>query len=612
MVNLGIFAHIDAGKTTLTEQILYISGLVSSPGTVEEGTTESDYLKVEIERGISVLSSILQFRCKVGKKEFCLNLIDTPGHLDFRSQVETVLPGIDLAVIVLDASRGVESQTVLIHEILAQNQVPEIFFVNKLDRFPDRLSDSAIAIEELLGFSPSLLLQDGKYAWKNPEAFNEASHLELIQWSEKYSQKYLEDTQSLYTISIQALLEGIWKRKIFPITGGSASLGTGVGELLELIYELEQWKIRNQESFSRKNKDSEVTVLKRMIHPKLGKVSIARSHRRLEQGTRCGKNGIILNSFYKLFGQEAEPLEFVAEGDIFATKDLNSVPILISGEEPGFSLVVEPESLEDKEELIGVLDDLIWEDPSYRFVYNPDSGNYQIWGRGELHLEILQTRLEESLKKKFHFGNITVARYEYLKTMVKKLVLEHTAFGGKFSSGRIVANLRDTADFSKQIAFAVSLPDKIHDAIVAGFHEALSRGNYHLEVLGAFLEVESYEPPPEVTEVTPPLVKVAVVSGIRSALAESTDRIGPVSELEVEVLDSDVGNVLSLLQKRDCKILDIRKKDSGKSLILARAGTENLLGFSGALRNMTKGIGFSLQRNFFDPANYTVLRKMVR
>jgi elongation factor G len=123
------------------------------------------------------------------------------------------------------------------------------------------------------------------------------------------------------------------------------------------------------------------------------------------------------------------------------------------------------------------------------------------------------------------------------------------------------------------------------------------------------LVVESYEEPTIYSDKTPSLLKVAVVSGLRNSLLDQTVMIGPVSDLEITVDDSYVGNVLSLLQKREGQITDIRKSFSGKSLIIARAGTENLLGFSGALRNMTKGTGISYQRNSFNPENYLVLNE---
>lgn len=605
-INLGIFAHIDAGKTTLTERILHIAGVIPSPGTIQEGTTESDTLLVEIEKGISVLSSLIQFDASKISSGLKINLLDTPGHLDFRSQVESVLDCIDIAVVVIDGSRGVESQTILLHQELSAKNIPEIFFINKLDRAEDQLSDTLVSLEELLGRTPIIPFQekDYSYLWKNPELFTERQHLEILEWSDELSAEYISSPEKLYTTSIKALFKGIVSSKIHPVLGGSAYFGQGVLPLLELISCLE---FPVPDVLPGEN----LILSKRLLHPELGRLTIARALVDFKKDTEMEVKGekVNISRMVHLAGDRWRNIDHITEGDLFATPDLNQLAPVSRGEDSNFIVVLEAYHTEDSEELWNVLSELVWEDPSYLLKKNPETGNVQLFGRGELHLEVAQRRLEESFKKNYAIGDYSVARYELLKKMEKKLALEHIAFDEKLSSGKLVANLRDTADFSKRIAFEVSLPEKIQNAITTGFHEAMSRGNYHLELMGLDLVVESYEEPTIYSDKTPSLLKVAVVSGLRNSLLDQTVMIGPVSDLEITVDDSYVGNVLSLLQKREGQITDIRKSFSGKSLIIARAGTENLLGFSGALRNMTKGTGISYQRNSFNPENYLVLNE---
>lgn len=604
-INLGIFAHIDAGKTTLTEQILHLAGILPSPGSIEEGTTESDTLKVEIERGISVLCSLLQFNCSTIAEDFRINLLDTPGHLDFRGQVESVLNCIDIAIVLVDGNRGVESQTILLHNELQAKKIPEIFFINKLDRAQDYLADCLVSLEELFGETPHILFneKDMTFIWKNPENFTERQHLELMEWSEDLSESYLDSPDNLHELSMKGLRKGIIENKIFPVLGGSAYMGFGVRELLELVYLIDPVKPISLPGM-------DLLISKRIVHGDLGRLTMARTLLPLKVPGRCNfrSEAIEISTAYRLLGENFIEVESLESGDIFVTPDLNSFSPEYPSPENSFVMVIEPYSSEDRQELESVLENLSWEDPVYEVLKNPETGNYQIWGRGELHLDVFCQRLEETFKKKYTIGNFSVASYELLKSMDLKLALEHTAFDNKISSGKLVANLRDTADFSKQIAFEVSLPEKIHNAIKTGFYEALASGNFHLDVMGAKLTVESYQAPIESTDATPSLLKVAVLSGIRNALLGCTSRIGPVSDLEVMVADKDVGNVLSLLQKKEAKVLDIHKKFSGKSLIIARASTQNLLGFSGALRNMTKGTGISYQRNSFNPENYILLK----
>ncbi|WCL51077.1 GTP-binding protein [Leptospira sp. GIMC2001] len=605
-INLGIFAHIDAGKTTLTEQILHIAGILPSVGTIEEGTTESDTLIVEIERGISVLSSLMQFECKNFDQPFRINLLDTPGHLDFRTQVESVLDSIDLAVVLIDGSRGVESQTIMLHEALSEKNIPEIFFINKLDRAEDFLPESLVSLEELLKKTPPIVFIEGSYnyIWIQPDKFSERTHLELIEWNEELVGEYLSNPNKLYEISRLGLLTGLEKSKLTPVFGGSAYFGQGVRELLDFIGLL-NFPIPVPVT------GAEIILSKRINHSELGHLTLARTLRDFSCGDMLGCQGqnIPITQAYHLLGDKAISINKIQAGDIFASPDLNNLKSIAPVYDSPFVAIIEAEQSQDRIEIWNALSELSWEDPSYILKEDSSTGSYQLYGRGELHLEIAISRFRELCLKNFAVGELQVARYERCKTMVKKLALEHTAFESKNSSGKLVAILEDTAGFSKHIAFEVSLSEKIHNAISTGFFEALSQGNYHLEVLGAQLTIVSYEPPEAGTEFTPSLLKVALLSGVRQALQDQTELIGPVSDLEVFVDDTYVGNVLSLLQKRSAHIIDIRKRFSDKSQILARVGTENLLGFSGALRNMTKGTGISFQRNTFSPENYNVLNE---
>ncbi|PJE01965.1 MAG: hypothetical protein CK427_09175 [Leptospira sp.] len=605
IINLGIFAHIDAGKTTLTEQILHIAGAIRTVGSIEDGTTESDSLDIEAERGISILSSLLQFELQTNDSKIKINLLDTPGHLDFRNQVESVLDSIDLAIVVLDGSRGVESQTVLIHKELQDKKVPEIFFINKLDRNPENLSEAIISIEDILGKSPCVLFHEDKnyVIWQNPEKFSEREHLDLFEWNDELSTEYLEQPSRIYDISKRGLFQGIVNQKLTPVLGGSAYFGKGVPDIIHLISQLDF-------PIPIALDGNELIVSKRMIHAELGKLTFARALKPFRKNNiaHIKNKRIPLNRIYHLFGDKAKEVLSVELGDMFASPDLNVLEPARPTVDSPFAVVVEPDLGEDRNELWEAMSSIVWEDPSYRMEVDSESGSFFLWGQGELHLEIFRDRLLKKFHKKFTYGELKVARYELSKIMEKQIVFEHTAFG-KYSSGKISATLRDTAGFSKLIAFEVSLSEKIQNVVTTGFHEAMSRGNYHLEVLGLECLVHSFEPPEVDSDQSLILIKIAVVSGIRNALSEKTDIIGPISDLEILVDDIHLGSTLSLLQKRNAQVIEVLKKNSSNSMVLARAGTENLLGFSGALRNMTKGTGISYQRNSFNPEKYNVLNE---
>ncbi len=607
IINLGIFAHIDAGKTTLTEQILHISGVIPSLGSIEEGTTESDTLSVEIERGISILSSLLQFEYKSNTGIIKFNLIDTPGHLDFRNQADSILDTIDIAIVLIDGSRGVESQTTLLHKSLQDKKIPEIFFINKLDRSSDNLSETIISIQDLLKKTPSILFHTNDYhsIWDYPENFSESDHLELIEWNEELSSQYLDDTSLLFELSLSGLKLGIVESQLHPVLGGSAFLGNGVRELLELISLLEF-------PVPRPNADSDVILSKRINHQELGPITLAKALKDIStnQEFRLQNQIAKVQTIYNLLGDRVTKLDKIHRGDIFVSSDLNNFNHLNNDFQYPYIVVVEPEFAGDRPELLDFMEAIVWEDSSYKISEDEDTGSILLSGQGELHLDVFQDRLRKFFNKNFTFGELKVARYELSKIMEKQIVFEHIAYGDKISSGKISATLRDTAHFSKQIAFEVSLPEKIQNVVTTAFFEALSRGNNHLEVLGMDCKIHSYEPPSFSNgDQTLVLVKIAVVSGIRSLIAGCTDLVGPVSELEILVADIYLGSVLSLLQKREAQIQEVSKKNSSNSIVFARAGTENLLGFPSALRNMTKGTGVSFQRNIFNSENYNVLNE---
>ncbi|PKA21997.1 elongation factor G, partial [Leptospira sp. mixed culture ATI2-C-A1] len=172
-----------------------------------------------------------------------------------------------------------------------------------------------------------------------------------------------------------------------------------------------------------------------------------------------------------------------------------------------------------------------------------------------------------------------------------------------------IAVLEDTADFSKQIAFEVSLPEEVKNSIETSFLEACLHGFYGEEVAGLKFRVLSYEMPKGDLQITLTLLKVAVLSGIKELFPSNTYLVGPLTEVEVMVDADHLGVVLSDLSRRNAKVVSIWEAVAGKSHLKANAPAQNLLGFSGALRNMTKGIGISWERTAFTYEFHAVLKE---
>src|SRR5438105_5154977 len=224
-LNLGILAHVDAGKTTLTERLLYAAGVIDELGSVDKGTTQTDSLSLEQRRGITIKSAVVSFEID----DIVVNLIDTPGHPDFIAEVERVLGVLDGAVLVISAVEGVQSQTRILMRALHRLQIPTLMFVNKLDRrgadpervlreIRDRLTPAAIAMGEELG---------------------DAAVDVLAEHDESLLAAYLDDDAIISTDDLRTKLAAQTRRAlVHPVFFGSARTGAGVDVLMAGLGEL--------------------------------------------------------------------------------------------------------------------------------------------------------------------------------------------------------------------------------------------------------------------------------------------------------------------------------------------------------------------------------------
>ena len=224
-LNLGILAHVDAGKTTLTERLLYAAGAIRQPGRVDDGTTQTDTLALEQQRGITIKSAVVSFAID----DVAVNLIDTPGHPDFIAEVERVLDVLDGAVLVISAVEGVQAQTPLLMRALQRLQVPTLLFVNKTDRHgadPEAVLD---AVRERL--TPAVVPMDG--------ALRESALAVLAENDEALLAAYVEDEHDVSEERLREQLARQTKRAlVHPAFVGSARTGLGVPALMSGIAEL--------------------------------------------------------------------------------------------------------------------------------------------------------------------------------------------------------------------------------------------------------------------------------------------------------------------------------------------------------------------------------------
>lgn len=632
---VGIFAHIDSGKTTLTERILFEAGKISAVGSIEDGNTESDSLQEEIERGISIRTTFYSIPWKTTFGEYQIQIVDTPGHIDFRNQVTDLLPAMETAIVVLEAGSVVQSQARLVMEELLLAKVPMVFFINKLDRFGEEYLDTLVSLEEILDQAPVTLFQrnpEGKmeYYLKAPTRFSKAVKEELISWNDDLMISSWNDTSGQTDFTMIGLHTGPKEGKLYPVYGGSAKTGEGVRELLDLVLWTEPKEPLLEEGIP-------VLVLSRRTNEELGRYSVVYPTSEITTKGLDGfakKTKTILPVFYEEGGfsfvdpETLDPISTLQPGKLVLLKEnsgLISHPgkrlqFRTNGEGPKdsnpsdripspFSVVIEPEHSDEKEFWLCRLEELTWEDPGYQLQNKEDTGQLVLFGRGELHLEIGIRRIRERTEKKLNFSSINIAKIELLKKMSHKVALEHRAFEDQKSSGALIAVLEDTADFSKQIAFEVSLPEEVKNSIETSFLEACLHGFYGEEVAGLRFRILSYEMPKGDLQTTLTLLKVAILAGVKELFPSNTYLVGPLTEVDVMVDADHLGVVLSDLSRRNAKVESIWEAVAGKSHLKANAPAQNLLGFSGALRNMTKGIGISWERTAFTSEFYAVLKE---
>ncbi len=480
--NIGIMAHIDAGKTTTTERILYYTGVTYKIGEVHEGTAVMDWMPQEQERGITITSAATT----CSWKDYRINIIDTPGHVDFTIEVERSLRVLDGAVAVFDAVAGVEPQSETVWRQANKYGVPRIAFMNKMDRvgadffmsvesMVEKLGANPVAVQIPIGkedrFRGSIDLVTMRAFYFDDETLG-AKYVEadipeeLIVQAKEYREKLLEAIADIDEIIMEkylsgqeispeeiksALRRGTVEMKITPVLCGSAFKNKGVQLLLDAIVDylpspLDIPPIKGINPLD----GSEVVRLasdeqpfsalafKIMTDPFVGQLTFIRVYSGIlsagsyvYNSTKDVKERI--GRLLKMHANKREDIKEVRAGDIAAVVGLkntltgdtlcdeNNPVILESMEfpEPVISVAIEPKTKADQEKLSMALGKLAQEDPSFRVSFNEETGQTIISGMGELHLEIIVDRLTREFKVGANVGKPQVAYKETIKGVSK-------------------------------------------------------------------------------------------------------------------------------------------------------------------------------------------------
>ncbi|HDX9589549.1 TPA: elongation factor G [Bacillus pseudomycoides] len=479
--NIGIMAHIDAGKTTATERILYYTGRIHKIGETHEGASQMDWMEQEQERGITITSAATTAQWKGHR----VNIIDTPGHVDFTVEVERSLRVLDGAVAVLDAQSGVEPQTETVWRQATTYGVPRIVFVNKMDKIGadflysvgtihDRLQANAHPIQLPIGAEDQFtgiidLVEECAYMYTNDLGTDiqridiPAEHKELAdeyrgklieavaELDEEMMMKYLEGEE----ITVEELKAGIRKAttsvEFFPVICGSAFKNKGVQILLDAVIDylpspLDVPAIKGtlpdtDEEVERHSSDEEpfaALAFKIMTDPYVGKLTFFRVYSGVLNSGSYVKNSTKgkrerVGRILQMHANSREEISTVYAGDIAAAVGLKdtttgdtlcdekSLVILESMEfpEPVISVAIEPKSKADQDKMGTALSKLSEEDPTFRAHTDQETGQTIIAGMGELHLDIIVDRMRREFKVEANVGAPQVAYRETFRAAAK-------------------------------------------------------------------------------------------------------------------------------------------------------------------------------------------------
>jgi elongation factor G len=477
--NIGIIAHIDSGKTTTTERILFYTGRTYKIGDIDEGSTQMDWMPQERERGITIVSAATT----TFWRDVRINIIDTPGHVDFTAEVERSLRVLDGGVVIFDAEEGVQSQSETVWRQADKYKVPRICFINKMDKLGADFEATVEEIRERLGANPVVMT----YPYGKEQEFKgviDVLNLKTLIWDqdqtgEKYTikdeipgelkdkimtlraqlvekiaetddtllNKYLEGQEIAIDELRRALRNATMSYKLIPVFSGSSLRNKGVQPVLDAIvdYLPSPMDLKKIKGINPKNQQEEERLLtpdekfsalafKIQLDPHVGKLTYARIYSGvLESGSYVynvnnGKKERV-SRVLLMHANQREEIDKAFAGEIIAlvgpkdTKTGDSLadennPILlekITFPEPVISLAIEPKTKADQEKLSYALQRLSEEDPTFKVKINHETGQTIMSGMGELHLEILVDRMKREMGMNVNVGKPQVAYKETIK-----------------------------------------------------------------------------------------------------------------------------------------------------------------------------------------------------
>ncbi|HOF12520.1 MAG TPA: elongation factor G [Treponemataceae bacterium] len=665
MRNIGIMAHIDAGKTTTTERILYYTGKIHRIGEIDDGAATMDWMSQEQERGITIQSAATTTYWK----DCQINIIDTPGHVDFTAEVERSLRVLDGAVAVICAVGGVQPQTETVWRQANEYKVPRLCFVNKMDRVGADFYAALDDVAEKFGETClALVLPIGKES--NYEGlidlirmkelrFDVESEGEIIheseidasrraeaeEWREKIidalsmhndeiAELYLSGEDVPEALIIKQIRQSTIERHFIPFFCGSARKNSGIQPLIDAIvaYLPAPDEVAPAIGINVKKEES-ITIpcdadamplgliFKIQHEREAGSLAYIRMYsgkiKSGEQVYNIGKKKRErVNRLLRMHSNKSDPLDSVSAGDIAVIIGLKQaqtgdtigsegVPILLESmhfPEPVISVSIEPETLSDRDKLKETLDILSKEDPTFISRDDKETGQLIISGMGELHLDVLVTRMLEDFKLQAKVGKPQVTYRESISGEAQHTENYEKLLGGKEQTASVSLLVKPATSEGNSYSNSLRMPEipqEIFDAIKRGVENSFMSGiQYGYPCTNISVELVDLDYS-ELTSTAFAFEACTVQAFDAACKKASPEILEPIMNVDILSPKEFVGDAMSQITQRGGLILSLDSKPSIE-VVHAQAPMEKMFGFSTSLRSVTQGrASFSMAFSHF-------------
>lgn len=673
--NFGIMAHIDAGKTTTSERILFHAGRTHKIGEVHDGGATMDWMEQEKERGITITSAATY----VSWKDHELNLIDTPGHVDFTVEVERSLRVLDGAVTVLDAQNGVEPQTETVWRQASKYNVPRIVFVNKMDKtgadfemcvdsLKTRLGANATAIQYPIGSESNfngvidlVAMKAYQYDGKPNEDYKEIEiPSELVEKAKKYHTMMIEDIVNFDDVAMEKYLngnsltvdeikscirKGVLTATFFPIVCGTAFKNKGVKLLLDAVVDYLPSPIDvppikgllpNGQEVERHNKDDEpfsALAFKVATDPFVGRLTFIRVYSGV-----LSKGSYVINAtkdvkervsrLVKMHSNNRDEIDEIRAGDICAVVGLKdtttgntlcaeNAPIILESmnfAEPVISLAVEPKTKADQEKMGIALGKLAEEDPTFKTYTNEETNQTIIAGMGELHLEIIVDRMRREFKVDVNVGAPQVS---YRETFTQEADAEGKYIkqsGGRGQYGHALIKFEPNPEKGFEFVDKIvggKIPKEYIKPIRAGLEEAMKAGP-----LSGFpmidIKATVYDGSYHDVDSSEMAYKIAASMALKEAAKKAgLVLLEPIMSVEITVPEQYFGDTMGDVSSRRGSIEGTEQRGNTQ-VIKAKVPLKEMFGYATDLRSFTQGRGnYVMQFSHYEKAPKSITEEVV-